>query len=65
VPEHRTHALRDAFYLTNPGAVVNDGPLYRLPFGIVFPNCIASPAIALGALGAFRSRQRTGSFHWE
>ena len=61
VPEHRTHALRDAFYLTNPGAVVNDGPLYRLPFGIVFPNCIASPAIgvALGALAAFREQTKT------
>ncbi|MGH6689740.1 MAG: 3-hydroxy-9,10-secoandrosta-1,3,5(10)-triene-9,17-dione monooxygenase oxygenase subunit [Gammaproteobacteria bacterium] len=61
VPEHRTHALRDAFYLTNPGAVVNDGPLYRLPFGIVFPNCIATPAIgvALGALRAFREQTTT------
>jgi 3-hydroxy-9,10-secoandrosta-1,3,5(10)-triene-9,17-dione monooxygenase len=61
VPEHRTHSLRDAFYLTNPGAVVNDGPLYRLPFGIVFPNCIASPAIgvALGALSAFREQTKT------
>jgi 3-hydroxy-9,10-secoandrosta-1,3,5(10)-triene-9,17-dione monooxygenase len=61
VPEHRTHALRDAFYLTNPGAAVNDGPLYRLPFGIVFPNCIASPAIgvALGALAVFREQTKT------
>src|SRR5262245_49918683 len=61
VPEHRTHSLRDAFHLTNPGAVVNDGPLYRLPFGIVFPNCIASPAIgvALGALSTFREQTRT------
>jgi 3-hydroxy-9,10-secoandrosta-1,3,5(10)-triene-9,17-dione monooxygenase len=61
VPEHRTHSLRDAFYLTNPGAGRNDGPLYRLPFGIVFPNCIASPAIgvALGALSAFREQTKT------
>ena len=61
VPEHRTHSLRDAFHLTNPGAVINDGPLYRLPFGIVFPNCIASPAIgvALGALHAFREQTKT------
>ena len=61
VPEHRTHSLRDAFHLTNPGAVVNTGPLYRLPFGIVFPNCIASPAIgvALGALKAFREQTKT------
>ena len=61
VPEHRTHSFRDAFYLTNPGATVNDGPLYRLPFGIVFPNCIASPAIgvALGALTTFREQTKT------
>src|SRR5438477_5881791 len=61
VPEYRTHSYRDAFYLTNPGAVVNDGPLYRLPFGIVFPNCIAAPAIgvALGALNVFREQTKT------
>ena len=58
VPEYRTHSYRDAFYLTNPGAVVNDGPLYRLPFGLVFPACIGSPAIgvALGAVAAFREQ---------
>jgi 3-hydroxy-9,10-secoandrosta-1,3,5(10)-triene-9,17-dione monooxygenase len=58
VPEYRTHSYRDAFYLTNPGAVVNDGPLYRLPFGLVFPACISSPAIgvAMGALAAFREQ---------
>ena len=58
VPEYRTHSYRDAFHLTNPGAVVNDGPIYRLPFGILFPNAIASPAIgvALGALDAFREQ---------
>ncbi len=59
--EYRTHSYRDAFYLTNPGAVVNDGPLYRLPFGLVFPACISSPAIgvALGALAAFRDQTTT------
>ncbi|HZN50430.1 MAG TPA: acyl-CoA dehydrogenase family protein [Methylomirabilota bacterium] len=58
VPEYRTHSYRDAFYLTNPGATVNDAPLYRLPFGLVFPACISSPAIgvALGALEAFRDQ---------
>src|SRR3989441_6863770 len=58
VPEYRTHSYRDAFYLTNPGAVVNDAPLYRLPFGLVFPACIGSPAIgvALGALATFRDQ---------
>jgi len=61
VPEYRTHSYRDAFYLTNPGAVVNDAPLYRLPFGLVFPACIGAPAIgvALGALATFRDQTTT------
>ncbi|MBI3330071.1 MAG: flavin-dependent monooxygenase [Nitrospinae bacterium] len=61
VPEYRTHSYLDAFYLRNPGTVVNDAPLYRLPFGCVFPYGIAAPAIgvALGALHLFRERTRT------
>jgi len=61
VPEYRTHSYRDAFHLTNPGTVVNDGPLYRLPFGILFPNALAAPAIgvALGALDHFREQTKT------
>ena len=51
VPEYRTHSYRDAFFLTNPGAVVNDGPLYHLPFGLVFPACI----------GVAGDRRRPGS----
>ena len=60
VPEHRTHSYLDAFHLRNPGAVVNDGPLYRLPFGSIFPNSISAPAIgvALGALEAFREQSQ-------
>jgi 3-hydroxy-9,10-secoandrosta-1,3,5(10)-triene-9,17-dione monooxygenase len=47
--------------LRNPGAVVNDGPLYRVPFGLVFPAVLAAPAIgvALGALEQFRARTKT------
>jgi 3-hydroxy-9,10-secoandrosta-1,3,5(10)-triene-9,17-dione monooxygenase len=61
VPEYRTHSYRDAFQLTNPGTVVNDGPLYRLPLGVVFPNALASPAVgvALGALTTFREQSKT------
>ena len=61
VPEYRTHSYRDAFVLKNPGAAVNDGPLYRIPFGLVFPACIASPAIgvALGAVETFREQSKT------
>ena len=61
VPEYRTHSYRDAFHLTNPGTAINDGPLYRLPLGVVFPNALASPAlgVALGALAAFREQSGT------
>ncbi len=61
VPEYRTHSYLDAFYLRNPGSAVNAGPLYRLPFGLVFPNGLAAPAVgvALGALDAFREQSRT------
>lgn len=57
VPEHRTHTYRDAFELNNPGAAINDGPLYRLPFGLLFAHSIAMPAVgvAIGALDAFRA----------
>ena len=58
VPEYRTHSYQDAFQLKHPGAAVNDAPLYRLPFGIIFPYGITAPAIgvALGALAAFREQ---------
>jgi 3-hydroxy-9,10-secoandrosta-1,3,5(10)-triene-9,17-dione monooxygenase len=61
VPEYRTHAYLDAFRLTNPGTAVNDGPLYRLPLGVVFPNALASAAVgvAFGALATFREQSRT------
>ena len=60
VPEYRTHSYLDAFHLRHPGTAVNDAPLYRLPFGLVFPNGITAPAIgaALGALEAFREQSR-------
>jgi len=60
VPEHRTHSYLDAFHLNHPGTAVNDAPLYRLPFGLVFANGITAPAIgaALGALEAFREQSR-------
>src|SRR5205823_12909224 len=56
VPEYRTHSYQDAFHLRHPGSTINDAPLYRLPFGLVFANGITAPAIgaALGALEAFR-----------
>jgi 3-hydroxy-9,10-secoandrosta-1,3,5(10)-triene-9,17-dione monooxygenase len=64
VPEYRTHSYLDAFYLRNPGAAVNTGPLYRLPFGVVFPYALVAPAIgvALGALQLFREQTRARVF---
>jgi len=61
VPEYRTHSYLDAFLLKNPGAAVNDGALYRLPFGLVFANALAASAVgvALGAVAAFREQSRT------
>jgi 3-hydroxy-9,10-secoandrosta-1,3,5(10)-triene-9,17-dione monooxygenase len=60
VPEYRTHSYLDAFHLRNPGQELNNGPLYRLPFGAIFPNSISAPAIgvALGALDAFREQSQ-------
>jgi 3-hydroxy-9,10-secoandrosta-1,3,5(10)-triene-9,17-dione monooxygenase len=58
VPEYRTHSYLDAFHLRHPGAEINGAPLYRLPFGLIFPYGITAPAIgaALGALEAFREQ---------
>jgi 3-hydroxy-9,10-secoandrosta-1,3,5(10)-triene-9,17-dione monooxygenase len=60
VPEYRTHSYRDMFYLQNPGTAVNEAPLYRIPFGTMFPYALAAPAIgvALGALQTFREQAK-------
>jgi 3-hydroxy-9,10-secoandrosta-1,3,5(10)-triene-9,17-dione monooxygenase len=61
VPEYRTHSYLDAFHLRHPGTAVNDAPLYRLPFSLIFRYGITAPAIgvALGALDAFREQSRS------
>jgi 3-hydroxy-9,10-secoandrosta-1,3,5(10)-triene-9,17-dione monooxygenase len=60
VPEYRTLSYPDMFYLRYPGTAVNTTPLYRLPFGSVFPYAIATPAVgaARGALHAFREQTK-------
>jgi 3-hydroxy-9,10-secoandrosta-1,3,5(10)-triene-9,17-dione monooxygenase len=60
VPEYRTHSYLDAFHLRNPGMAVNDAPLYRLPFGLVFAATLGAAAIgaAMGALATFRELQQ-------
>jgi 3-hydroxy-9,10-secoandrosta-1,3,5(10)-triene-9,17-dione monooxygenase len=60
VPEYRTHSSTQVYERSDPGRVVNDRPLYRLPWSCVFPYAIASPAIgaALGALEVFVANNR-------
>ena len=58
VPEYRSHSYLDASHLRHPGTEINDAPLYRLPFSLVFRYGITAPAIgvALGALETFREQ---------
>ncbi len=55
VPAYRTHRSKDGFGVTNPGAKVNPGALYRLPFGQVFVRAVSSSSIGAlqGALDVF------------
>jgi len=55
VPTYRTMSYLDMFHLRHPGTAVNTAPLYRLPFGILFPYALTAPAlgVALGALQTF------------
>jgi 3-hydroxy-9,10-secoandrosta-1,3,5(10)-triene-9,17-dione monooxygenase len=61
VPDYRTHSYLDAFHLRNPGMAINDSPVYRLPFALVFANSLASAAVgvARGAVGTFRAQSQT------
>lgn len=55
VPEYRTHRAYDGFMCSNPGAAVNDGALYQLPWAQVFVRSVSTAAIGAtqGALAAF------------
>jgi 3-hydroxy-9,10-secoandrosta-1,3,5(10)-triene-9,17-dione monooxygenase len=60
VPEYRSHSSTQVYERRDPGRAVNDRPLYRLPWSVVFPYAIASPAIgaATGALELFIENNR-------
>src|SRR5579864_7791375 len=60
VPQYRTHSYLDAFRLTNPGMALNDAPLYRLPFGLLFAYALSAAAIgvATGTFASFREQQQ-------
>jgi 3-hydroxy-9,10-secoandrosta-1,3,5(10)-triene-9,17-dione monooxygenase len=53
VPEYRTHPFQNVLALDSPGNAVNPAPLYRIPFGGIFCNAVAAPALGV-ALGASR-----------
>jgi 3-hydroxy-9,10-secoandrosta-1,3,5(10)-triene-9,17-dione monooxygenase len=57
VPEHRTHKMSDGFKCDSPGNQVNDGPLYRIPFGQIFVRSVSTTSlgIARGALDFYKS----------
>jgi alkylation response protein AidB-like acyl-CoA dehydrogenase len=61
VPEHRVIS-RDAVHdATGPGLSRNTAPVFRIPWGAIFPNAIAASVIgiSMGALGAHMDYQRS------
>jgi 3-hydroxy-9,10-secoandrosta-1,3,5(10)-triene-9,17-dione monooxygenase len=52
VPEHRSVSFADVFKLVTPGQELNQGPLFRLPYGSVFSYSITTPIIGM-ATGAY------------
>ncbi|HXW43758.1 MAG TPA: flavin-dependent monooxygenase [Streptosporangiaceae bacterium] len=60
VPEYRSLSFIDVSKLVVPGQELNHGPIFRLPYGSVFPYSITAPVIgmATGAYDAFVSYTR-------
>ncbi|HST84999.1 MAG TPA: flavin-dependent monooxygenase [Kineosporiaceae bacterium] len=54
VPEHRTLSFQNTARCVCPGQELNDGPLYRLPYGTVHPYAITAPMIGM-ATGAYEA----------
>ena len=56
VPEYRTHRFSDGFTLRSPGHALNDGPLFKMPFGQLFVRSVSTTAIGIleGAINAFK-----------
>lgn len=55
VPEYRTHRSLDGFQGTNPGIDSRVVPLYKIPFGQLFPRAVSSSTIGAtqGAIDAY------------
>jgi alkylation response protein AidB-like acyl-CoA dehydrogenase len=49
VPEHRTLSLAQLREGAAPGASLHRSPLYRVPFGAIFPVLLATPAVGVAA----------------
>jgi 3-hydroxy-9,10-secoandrosta-1,3,5(10)-triene-9,17-dione monooxygenase len=54
VPEHRTLSFRDTSVCRTAGQDLNDGPLFRMPYGTIHPFAITAPLIGM-AQGAYES----------
>jgi 3-hydroxy-9,10-secoandrosta-1,3,5(10)-triene-9,17-dione monooxygenase len=65
VPEYRTLSSMDSFKGTNPGPDSHAIPLYKIPFGQIFPRAVSSGAIGAlqGAINSYReiASKRIGS----
>jgi 3-hydroxy-9,10-secoandrosta-1,3,5(10)-triene-9,17-dione monooxygenase len=60
VPEHRSLSFTEVTKCRCPGQEANPGPLFRLPYGSVFPYSITAPIIGMasGAYDAHVAYQR-------
>ena len=60
VPLHRTLSAKDTARCDCPGHAVNEAPLYRVPWGSIFPYAITVPILgmAFGAYDAHVAYQR-------
>ncbi|MER5633505.1 3-hydroxy-9,10-secoandrosta-1,3,5(10)-triene-9,17-dione monooxygenase oxygenase subunit [Streptomyces nitrosporeus] len=60
VPEHRVLRNYEQAQLKVPGQQVNQGPLYRLPFGAVFTSAITAPVLGAvsGGYASYLSRMK-------
>lgn len=56
VPEYRTHSSLDGFQGTNPGIDSKTIPLYKIPFGQLFPRAVSGSTIGAtqGAINFYR-----------
>lgn len=54
IPEHRTLSAKDTARISCPGHELNKSPIYRLPWGSVFPYAISVPIIGM-ATGAYEA----------